>query len=439
MTANTAEAEDITQDVFINLFHKPATAPSSSSTTSRAYEHEEVARLLGCASALPAKSGQPAPGFRHQGDRMRTLTACFISLLFIFGAGVAPRAQSGRNRGVPKVEPPADNSPAGPSSSDAREEVADDGVVRVDTSLVMIPVSVRDRGGRYAPDLRREDFRVYEDGVEQQVAYFATVDQPFTVALVLDTSGSTDFSINEMQRAAVAFVELLQPADRVMVISFDERIDVLCEPTGDRQELSRAIRRARGGGGTRLYDAVEFTLREKLAKISGRKAVVLLTDGVDTTSRRTSRDGSLRLAEESDAIIYPVNYGGFGAGSRGGVLGQPRIPLPGGGGIIIGQPRGGGGGGTSPADYARGDAYLNELAMRTGGRLYRGTSVINISQSFAWVAEELRRQYSLGYYPKTAGRDGQRRRIKVQVTQPNLVVQARDSYIYTQKRTETDN
>jgi VWFA-related protein len=378
---------------------------------------------------------------------MRKLVAVMFALLtFASGAG-AFGAQSGRNRSVPAADKggdvakpsPADAGADGPSAAGAeatRPEVVEGDVVRVDTSLVTIPVSVRDRQGRYAPDLRREDFRVFEDGEEQRVAYFATVDQPFTVALVLDTSGSTEFSINDMQRAAYAFVEQLKPADRVTVISFDDRIDVLCEPTSDREQLNRAIRRAHGGGSTRLYDAVEFVLKKRLARIPGRKAVVLLTDGVDTTSH-TSSGSTLRLAEESDALIYPVSYGGF----RGtpGVLGQPqpRISLP--GGIVIGSPRGpgAGGGGATAADYARGDAYLNELAMRTGGRVYRGNSVVNISQAFAWVAEELRRQYSLGYYPKAAGRGGERRQIKVQVTQTNLVVQARDSYVYSQKKGES--
>jgi VWFA-related protein len=318
-------------------------------------------------------------------------------------------------------------------ASGARPEVVDDEVVRVDTSLVTIPVTVRDRNGRYAPDLRREDFRVFEDGVEQRVTYFAAVDQPFTVALVLDTSGSTEFSIGDIQRAASAFVEQLKPADRVTVISFDDSIDVLCEPTSDRQELNRAIRRARGGGGTRLYDAVEYTLRKRLARVKGRKAVVLLTDGVDTMSG-ASYKGSLRVAEESGALVYPVSYGGFRRPTPG-VLGQPRIPLPGGGGIIIGNPRSPGGGAT-PTDYARGDAYLTELAQRTGGRMYRGNSVVNISQAFEWVAEELRRQYSLGYYPKSAGKGGERRQIKVQVNRPDLAVEARDSYVYAQKRAD---
>ncbi len=374
----------------------------------------------------------------------RLLLVIFILSILVSGASTL-RAQSGRNRGVPTTENSGDAAKpsaveqrgvgAPPTAgTDARAEVVEGDVVRVDTSLVTIPVSVRDRNGRYAPDLRREDFRVFEDGVEQQIAYFATVDQPFTVALLLDTSGSTEFSIGDMQRAASAFVEQLKPADRVTVISFDDSIDVLCEPTSDRQELNRAIRRAHGGGSTRLYDAVEYTLKKRLAQIPGRKAVVLLSDGVDTTSHSASYKSSIRLAEESDALIYTVSYGGFRS-TLPGVIAQPRIPLPGIGGIVIGTPRGpgAGGGGATAGDYARGDAYLNELAQRTGGRMYRGNSVVNVSQAFEWVAEELRRQYSIGYYPNSAGKNGERRQIKVQVTQPNLAVQARDGYVYSQK------
>src|ERR1700749_4640057 len=183
---------------------------------------------------------------------MRRLLTVVLSLSVVASGAGTLRAQSGRNRSVPTenrgdaAKPSAadqrgvDAPPAG--AGEAQAEVVEGDVVSVNTSLVTIPVSVRDRQGRYAPDLRREDFRVYEDGVEQQVAYFAAVDQPFTVALVLDTSGSTEFSIGDIHRAASAFVEQLKPADRVTVISFDDSIDVLCEPTSDRQELNRAIR-----------------------------------------------------------------------------------------------------------------------------------------------------------------------------------------------------
>jgi VWFA-related protein len=195
-------------------------------------------------------------------------------------------------------------------------------------------------------------------------------------------------------------------------------------------------------GGTRLYDAVDLVIKKHLKKISGRKAMVLFTDGVDTTSRQASSDSTLREAEELDALIYPVAYDTKNNGRWGG--GPQQIPLPGGrGGVILGipfprspmpGPGGGGGGGSNPADYQRARRYLFELARRTGGRLYNGSSLLGISQAFVQIAEELRRQYSLGYYPKNAG---QRRKIKVRVTQPNLVVAARDSYIYSPKNSDT--
>ena len=317
-------------------------------------------------------------------------------------------------------------------------ETVEGDVVRVNTALVTVPVSVMDRSGKYIPDLAREDFHIFEEGVEQRISYFATVDQPFTVALVMDTSNSTDYSLDDMQKAAISFVNQLGPQDRVMVISFDDRIDVQCKPTNDREELTRAIRRTRTGGGTRLYDAVDEVIKKHFRGITGRKAVVLFTDGVDTTSRRASYDSTVRDAEELDALIYSVAYDDRGgAGSLGGDWGTgTRIPMPGGGGIRMGGGGGGGQRGASPAEYERGRMYLSELSRVTGGRLYNGNSMLGLSQAFAYVADELRRQYSLGYYPKRGGQAGQRRQIKVRVNQTGLVVRARDSYVYTPKTNE---
>ncbi|HEX6623700.1 MAG TPA: VWA domain-containing protein, partial [Pyrinomonadaceae bacterium] len=197
----------------------------------------------------------------------RVSAAALCLLLFACGA-VTLSAQSGRRKTVQSTErtsdsatstPTADASGAGreaDAQSGAQGETVEGDVVRVETTLVTVPVSVRDRDGRYAPDLRREDFHIFEEGIEQRIAYFATVDQPFTVALVLDTSGSTDLRLDDMQEAAIAFVARLKPQDRVLVIAFDDRFDVLAEPTSDRAALTKAIRRARSGGGTRLYDAV---------------------------------------------------------------------------------------------------------------------------------------------------------------------------------------
>src|SRR5205823_67884 len=168
------------------------------------------------------------------------------------------------------------------------EEVGEDEVVRVNASLVTVPVSVLDRDGRFIGGLRKQDFRIFEDGSEQQVAYFAPVEQPFTVALVIDTSGSTQFKIEDMQEAAIAFLDQLKPNDRVIVVSFDDKIRVLSEATNDRALLRDAIRRTHTGDGTRLYDAVDQIINQQLAHVQGRKAIVLFTDGVDTASKRAT-------------------------------------------------------------------------------------------------------------------------------------------------------
>lgn len=334
------------------------------------------------------------------------------------------------------------------------EEVEAGDVIKVDTTLVTLPVSVLDRDGRYVPNLRKEDFRLWEDGVEQQVAFFASVDKPFSVVLMLDTSGSTRFRLEDIQDAAIAFTNQLRPDDRVMIVSFDDQVRVLSEFTSDRGRLRDAIRRTRPGDGTKLYDAVDLVMNQKLNNVSGRKAIVLFTDGVDTTSRHAFYASNVRDAEELDALIYPVQYDTYMDMSRGGGgsgwPGAGRLPTSpidilgqilggrnrrGGGG----WPRNGGGGpGTSRQEYEVANRYLHDLADKTGARGYQADSTQNLSVAFGNVAEELRRQYSLGYYPKRAAQAGERRQVKVRVNQPNLAVRTRDSYVFNPSGTVQD-
>src|SRR2546429_7922738 len=203
---------------------------------------------------------------------------------------------------------PNEQKPSSTQQKDAGpEEVGAGDVVRVDTTLVSIPVSVMDRDGKYIPNLRKEDFRVWEDGVEQQVAYFASTEKPFTVALLIDTSGSTRFKLQEIQDAAIAFVNQLRADDRVMIVSFNDKIRVLTpQPTNNRALLRNAILQTEPGDGTRLYDAVDQVINQYFNHIEGRKAIVLFTDGVDTTSKRARYEDNVRDAEELDALIYPV-------------------------------------------------------------------------------------------------------------------------------------
>jgi VWFA-related protein len=372
--------------------------------------------------------------------------AAIVTVIFCLAVlSLSVSAQSGRKSPpAAKPSPSPGQSSTAATTSEQDDQTANNGKVAgegetiegdtltVDTALVAVPVTVMDRNGKYVPNLTRRDFHLFENGVEQKIAYFATVDQPFTVVLLIDTSGSTHFKIEEMQGAAINFVNQLKDQDRVMVMSFDDSIRTLCEPTSDRDTLIRSIRRLRTGGGTRLYDAVDQVIRQKLKSITGRKAVVLFTDGVDTTSGHASYESTIKEAQESDAAVYVVAYD-----TSGDVLGPGGMRLPGHGGVMVGIPgsRGGGGfpgggPGSSPGDYRRAGEYLHEIALESGGEYYRGDTIVGLSAAFSELADELRRQYSIGYYP-AAGQVGQRRDIKVRVNQAGLVVKARDNYIYS--------
>lgn len=323
----------------------------------------------------------------------------------------------GISTGVKKAPIPAPSPAAAAPTADV---VSDDGeTLRIETNLVTIPVSVFDRNGLYIPGLRQNDFKIFEDGVEQEIAYFGTTDKPFTVALVIDVSPSTAYKIEEIQRAAMAFVDQLEPQDSVIVIEFDHGVKVLSEATKDREKIFKAIKKADFGDGTSLYNAVDEALRKQLGKITGRKAVVLFTDGVDTTSRKNSYDSTINYAEETDSLVFPIYYNTY-LDNRARTA-SPFPPIF--GGSVIYQ-------GTSAEDYALGRRYLEELAEVTGGRVFRPEATPGgLTRAFEGIAEELRRQYNIGFVPNTEGANGQRKSIRVRVNRPNLIIRARDSYI----------
>lgn len=330
-----------------------------------------------------------------------------------------------------------------------QKPVEDNEEIVINTNLVTFPVSVLDRNGRFISGLRQKDFEIYENGVKQKIEIFNSVEQPFTVVLLLDMSNSTQFQITEIQNAAITFVNQLRRDDKVMVVSFDERVHILCQPTNNRNVLQNAILRSEFGGGTSLYDAVNKVINQHLRNISGRKAIVLFTDGVDTTSRFANYQSTIREAEEVDALIYPLRYDTFrdmnpgGGGSSGGIY-YPRRRGGGNndvigdilGDILSGRVRRGGGGrrgsGTSREEYETGRRYLEDLARNSGGRTYEASNTYNLDTAFASIAEELRRQYSIGYYPDNIGQKGERRQIRVRVARPNVVVRAKTSYIVGQ-------
>ncbi|MGH9770045.1 MAG: VWA domain-containing protein [Blastocatellia bacterium] len=336
--------------------------------------------------------------------------------------------------------PLADNTPV---------EVDETGTIKMDTSLVSIPVSVIDRDGKFVPFLKKRDFRLYEDGVEQAIESFRSVETPFHVVLVLDTSNSTVFKMDDIQDAAFAFVKQLRRDDQVMVVSFDSKVHFHCDFTTDYDEMRHAIHETRTGGSTKLYEAVDKVI-DRLEPIQGRKAIVLFTDGVDTSSRRANFHNTIEKVEESGALVYPIKYDTENDIPQGGVYGPNTSPWP------WPQPSPGGrrrwpfnpfvtslfpqwpqgrvpsggsgtGGGTS-GEYRRAARYLQELADRSGGRLYDADTTYNLTQAFSLIAEELRHQYALSYYPTNARKDGTYRRVKVRVEKTGLAVRAREGY-----------
>jgi hypothetical protein len=250
---------------------------------------------------------------------LRTWLSCTV-FIAVVAIAVLPQTQSRFQRPVPrkaasrpqpkpeptppsKPEPTPDALPEPPPVRDQQEV----DTLKIDTNLVTVPVIATTTDGTYIPDLRQEEFGVSEEGEKQQVAFFATVSAPFHVVLLLDTSASTRDKLGLIQRAAAAFVEQLQSADRVKIVSFDSEVRELSDFTNDRAELKTAIYKTHSGQGTKLYDAFELAL-SSIKTIRGRKAIVLFSDGVDWHSDEASFDSTLHWLDEEGVIVYPIRY-----------------------------------------------------------------------------------------------------------------------------------
>lgn len=300
---------------------------------------------------------------------------------------------------IPSPTPPVvgGSEQRSPAPEQRGEEVGDGEVLRISANLVSVPVSVINRQGQYVVDLHQQDFRVYEDGREQTIVHFSNVDQPFSVVLLIDTSGSTAPFIDQIKGAAKAFVDQLRPADTVRPVYFHGEIKPLtAEGINDPKLFDAAIDRIEPGPinmGTRLYDAVAFGLHA-LKPVATRRAVILITDGENTWGKATMK-GTLREAEESEVVVYTVQYGDLRP------LRHQESP----------------------------QVYLQQLAEKTGGRYFRGGDMNAVRQSFVEVAKELRRQYVLGYEPNELERAGVRK-IRVKVNRKHVAVRARASYTY---------
>jgi VWFA-related protein len=282
--------------------------------------------------------------------------------------------------------------------------------IKTEVSLVNLFATVRDKNKRVVTDLKQDNFKIFEDGHEEKIAFFSKeITLPITLGLLLDTSGSEQNMLGAIQGAGSRFLRrVLRKGDEAMIISFDTDVDLLSDFTDDRSILDRAISKARintpGGGyiggnpgpigsgnmvGTALYDAIYLACGEKLNGEAGRKAIVIVTDAQDEGSR-VKLDEAIESAQRTDTVIHV---------------------------LLVADPR-----------YGGNTGVARKLTEDTGGRLIIVNSEKRMEEAFDQISEELRSQYTLGYYPTNNSRDGKFRKIKLDVDNHDLKVLARKGY-----------
>ena len=342
-----------------------------------------------------------------------------LSLVFSQSGRVTGYSESKAARVVSKT--PASVTPNKPETSKDESDV-----VRVPTDLVTIPVRITSRDGKPVSNVRRNEFKVFENGVEQEIAYFSDDEQPFTVVLVLDMSYSSVFKLEDIQLAARIFVSKLREHDRVMVVAFDEKPHLLCAPTNDRRILSLAIDGAKIASGTALYDTLDMVVREHLSAVSGRRSIVLLSDGVDTSSAASDPIAIEKRFAAQDIIVYPIRYDTFDDVQRSRRkdaeirFDENDRPY-----TVQAPPKKG----EREQDYELAKEFFTKISELTGGRMYRVSSTTNLNDAFSNIADELRKIYSLGYYPSEDRQSGATYDIKVRVYRPDLKITARNQYL----------
>jgi VWFA-related protein len=356
----------------------------------------------------------------------------------------------------PQNPPPASNSAPqqaqsskGPQLKQAPSAVPQaSGTVTSQTNLVTLYATVRDKHGKIIPTLNKEDFTLKDDDHPQTITYFLREsDLPLTLGLLVDTSGSMAKMLDDERKASFTFFDhmLRQDKDTAFVLHFDREVELLQDVTGSKPKLQAALQLldttqsdasnddqnggARRGGGTQLYDAIYLASHEVMAKQKSRKAIFVLTDGVDRGSRETLEE-AIEAAQRADTAVYGIYFAGtesnFNRGfGHGGGMGRGGGGWPGGG-----YPGGGGGRGGQRPQEARvdGKKILEKLATQTGGQMFEISKKLPIDQAYAEAEEELRNQYSLGYMPAAADSDAGYHRIQLTVSDKDDSVQARDGY-----------
>jgi VWFA-related protein len=330
--------------------------------------------------------------------------------------------------------------------------------LKVESKLVYVNAVVRDKKGKIVSTLNKEDFILDEEGRPQTITNFIREsDLPLTLGLLVDTSLSQRHALDSERDASYTFLDqmLRVDKDKAFLIHFDHEVELLQDLTADRAKLKSALKllqiadyqrdpdddgNGQGHGhhhaGTLLYDAVYLASNELMKKQPGRKALFILSDGVDRGSKESLED-AIESAQRADTSVYSILFAGeedqYGNGHHGGFrMGGPGLGVPGGGYPGGGYPGGGGGGGGGQhyprEEHPDGKKVLERISTETGGRLFQISKKLSISDVYAQVQEELRNQYTLGYTPDRTNQGAGYHKIHLTTKEPDLTVQARDGY-----------
>lgn len=371
------------------------------------------------------------------GRPMVTL-CCLLALVVVSTIAVGQKSGPQKSKGSDSATKPSPSPtrsrsiadiigepPPYPSPSPTPIEISPGDVISVTTTEVMLPVTVRDSQGRFANNLDRSDFRVYEDGKPQPLSDLALRQIPVDVVLMVDASSSVASNLDDFRRAAEGFAAKLAPDDRISLIKFDDRVQLLQDWTKSRFQLRRALARIEPGMFTRFNDALLLASRQQFVESTSRRALILLSDGIDSGRGTTSGAAMLSALLDAQVVVYVVSnteivrgtkraeldslMGGTDASVRFNQIRINNLKL----GLEV---------------LDRSEEQLEQIAEATGGRLYKPLSFGALDATYAEVAEELRNQYALYYLPLNKARDGSFRRVKIEMVNPDFKARTRIGY-----------
>jgi VWFA-related protein len=277
--------------------------------------------------------------------------------------------------------------------------IEDDTPIKIDTLLLTVPLTVSDSKGRMVPGLKKENFSIAQNGDPQDIEFFFNEEEPMNVAILLDTSFSTKEVLDKIQKAARDFLKVFRPEDKGIIVSFDYRTTFLSGLTSDQKQLSKAINQAQIGSraGSEMHEAVFQVINNHFSSLKGRKAIIVLTDGM-VIGRSISTQQTLDILQKSDTLFYPIIF-------KTNFYSQPKTrnastkrPLP--------------------------IELMDFLAEESGGRFYE-KDVANLKEAFQSIAEELKKQYLIGFYPQNSGAGRSLGHISIAVDRKDLSVKTK--------------